>query len=258
MFYIGSSKHIDKRFKRHRYLLSVGQHQNVVMQRLYDKYGESSFTFEKIIDVPNIEDLLRVEQECLDSMKPTINIGREASGGDNLTKHPQKDDIVRRRTATILAKNSAMTPKEREERFSKYGPSNNNWRGGVSQKFCSCGEKMGRSAMKCMKCHDRSGERNPFYGKKHSKETLKKLTETKIKRHAAMTEEEKFLRNSTMKIVVIDGKEFYGLGPAAKFLGVTIAAVNYRIKSKNFPNTYYLERSKVQTPPETAKTSTQP
>lgn len=238
MFYIGSSKHIDKRFRDHRYVLRRGKHQNIVMQRLYDKHGESSFVFEKIIDVPNIADLVKTEQECLNSMKPTINIGREASGGDNLTLHPKRDDIIRRITATTLAKNAKLTPEQRREKFAMCGSSNPNWRGGTSQRFCQCGRRMALSAEKCIKCIDRHGKNNSFYGKEHSREARKRMSKIQIKRYASMTDEERLKKLSGIRVIVVDGKHFCGLSQAAKFLNITIAAVHYRVKSKNFPNTY--------------------
>lgn len=47
-YYIGYSKDVIKRFKRHVDTLKTKKHQNVVLQRAYNKYGIDKFSFEII------------------------------------------------------------------------------------------------------------------------------------------------------------------------------------------------------------------
>lgn len=44
--YIGSSRHIQKRWQDHRYLLERGKHHNRLLQRRWDECGAEAFTFE--------------------------------------------------------------------------------------------------------------------------------------------------------------------------------------------------------------------
>lgn len=55
-FYIGSSKNIEKRWKRHKIRLSNNYHPNQHLQASWNKYGEGSF------------DLLVIEECCIDML----------------------------------------------------------------------------------------------------------------------------------------------------------------------------------------------
>ena len=91
--YYGSSKHIEKRLDRHKRELKNNAHINCILQRAWDKYGEKNFLFEVVEECDEMV-LLEKEQYYLD-LNPEYNIGLKSSGGDNLTKNPNKDKIVR-------------------------------------------------------------------------------------------------------------------------------------------------------------------
>lgn len=63
--YIGSAVDIQARWREHRWQLKHGFHHSIYLQRANDKYGESSFEFSIIEEVPN-ESLLIREQHWLD------------------------------------------------------------------------------------------------------------------------------------------------------------------------------------------------
>ena len=63
--YIGSSKSITRRFWSHKRELRNGIHDNIKLQRAWDKYGADSFQFNKII-ICKKEDLMMYEQLCID------------------------------------------------------------------------------------------------------------------------------------------------------------------------------------------------
>ena len=94
--YYGSSKQIEKRLNRHRRELKNNIHINCILQRAWDKYGEDNFLFE-IVEECDINILLETEQRYLD-LQPEYNIGVKSSGGDNLTKNPNKDNIIKKIT----------------------------------------------------------------------------------------------------------------------------------------------------------------
>ena len=68
-FYIGSSKDIERRWSEHKRKLNIKKHQNVILQRAWDKYEEKDFKFEIIQVVTDPEHLLSYEQVYLDYYK---------------------------------------------------------------------------------------------------------------------------------------------------------------------------------------------
>lgn len=61
--------------------------------------------------------------------------------------------------------------------FNSKGEKNPNWRGGKKESYCECGNKKTSKSKNCFECREISGEKNPFFNKKHSKETLLILAE---------------------------------------------------------------------------------
>jgi group I intron endonuclease len=68
-FYIGSSINIATRFKQHKSKLEKNCHVNRHLQSAWNKYGESSFTFEilEVIQENSVEIVRNLEQKMLDS-----------------------------------------------------------------------------------------------------------------------------------------------------------------------------------------------
>lgn len=66
-FYIGSSINIDNRFKQHIRKLNSNNHDNDHLQKSWNKYGISNFTFE-IVEYTEIENLIIREQYYLDKL----------------------------------------------------------------------------------------------------------------------------------------------------------------------------------------------
>lgn len=66
--YIGSSVNISGRLARHKRDLKRNEHNNIKLQRAWNKHGETSFDFKIIIEVKR-EELLKVEQEIIDRYK---------------------------------------------------------------------------------------------------------------------------------------------------------------------------------------------
>lgn len=58
--YIGKSKDIKTRFRKHKYRLNKGIHHNRFLQRAWDKYGSEYFTFE-VLEECEVEELDRLE-----------------------------------------------------------------------------------------------------------------------------------------------------------------------------------------------------
>ena len=71
--YIGSSVDIHRRWVTHLRELRKGTHGNQILQRAWDKYGESSFEFSILLLCSETDTLLN-EQQCLDTFHPEYNI----------------------------------------------------------------------------------------------------------------------------------------------------------------------------------------
>jgi len=219
--YYGSSKNIEKRCLRHKNELNKKTHINCVLQRAWDKYGEDNFLFE-VVEECDSNILLEVEQKYLDT-NPDYNIGIKSSGGDNLSRNPNKDEIIKKMTNSVKKRYDSMTEEEKKEKHSKPMELNPNWKGGSSFKYCECGEKITPNNKTCMKCRDKSGNNNPFFGKQHSDETKNKLSEIR-----------KGTYNGEQNIpIIIDDVEYRSAGEASKKLGIPMVTIRWRVMSKN-------------------------
>ena len=82
-YYIGSSININRRWHEHKRNLNKNKHNNIHLQKSWNKYGEASFLFEIIELVENEKDLIICEQQHLNSITPfnsmvTFNICKMA------------------------------------------------------------------------------------------------------------------------------------------------------------------------------------
>lgn len=258
-YYIGSAKNIRKRWLRHLNDLKNNKHINTYLQRAYNKYGESDFTLE-IIEYCSEENLLIREQYYLDILKPYVdnfNIGDSAIGGDNISNHPNHDEIVSKISAGLYRRYEKETAEEKLKRIlNKCGNKNPNYgkkwndkqreRMSKQRKGLSSGRKgktfediygeeksieLKEGLSKNMK--ERVGEKNPFYGKKHTEKNLIFYSESQknkpTKGHI-----------SKLKPFYIDDKIYFTLNQAAQELGINYLTIRNRIISKKFKNYQYI------------------
>jgi group I intron endonuclease len=219
--YYGSSKNIEKRWRIHKNHLNGGKHHNIPLQRAWNKYGENNFSFE-VIEECNETILLEREQHYLD-LNPEYNIGLKSSGGDNLTKNPNKEENVHRMTQSVRKRYELMPEDEKKEKHSQPMDKNPNWKGGVTYVYCECGKRIGYGHTNCNKCRPRSSENNPFFGKQHSEETKNKISESR-----------KGSYHGEQNIpIVIDGVEYRSAGEASKILNIPMVTIRWRVLSKN-------------------------
>jgi len=88
-FYIGSAVDIKQRFKNHKSELKYNRHPNIILQRVFNKYGLENLQFEIIETVNNTNKLIEIEQLYLDNLNPKYNILKIA--GSRLgTKHSKE------------------------------------------------------------------------------------------------------------------------------------------------------------------------
>jgi len=233
--YYGSSKKIEKKWKTHLNQLRNKKHINCILQNAWNKYGEDNFIFE-IVEECELEKLFEVEQKYIDTYGD-YNIGIKASGGDNISKNPNKDLIVKNIKKGSKIWRDSLSNNERRDKFSKPLNKNPNWKGGVSYKYCECGVRIKPINDTCLKCRDKSGENNPFFGKQHSEETKKRLSEKR-----------KGKKPSNMRQVIIDNILYESLADASRHTGIPSPTILWRINSKNKKYENYQSHPAIKAP----------
>lgn len=259
-YYIGSAKNIKRRWNRHLNDLKNNKHVNIHMQRAYNKYGKDSFNIE-ILEYCNECDILIREQFYLDKMMPYIdnfNIGEKAIGGDNITHHPDRDNIVLKMKNALYNRYENQTEEDKLKRsLNIMGEKNpnfgNKWnnqqrermskqRKGLDSKIKGksfeeiYGEEKAKELKKSISNYakTRTGEKNSFYGKKHTEENIKFFSETqKNKPNKSYYER--------LKPFIIDDIEYLTLSEASKKLNINYLTIRNRLLSNNFKNYYYIK-----------------
>jgi group I intron endonuclease len=142
-FYIGSSSNLQKRYYTHLYDIRKQNKTCIRLIRAVNKYKEENFKFQIIAKCP-IQYVLKLEQWFLDNLKPEYNIAKIA--GSNLG--------IKRTEEVKLNKSNSQKEKWQDEDYKIKHLLNlsNNWKSGID---------------------------HPFYGKSHSEESRKKISESK-------------------------------------------------------------------------------
>jgi len=228
--YIGSSVNIEKRFIRHKCDLNRGKHHNIFLQRSYNLHGKNNFIFE-IIEECTLEELKILEQKYLDNIfvnencnDKYYNLSKGSSGGDNLSNNPNKDEIIEKIRKTNINRFNNETEENKSKRIeNSKGDKNPNWKGGISKSNCkSCKKIIGSGYIYCSKCVPKSGENNPFFGKKHTQETKN-----------IIAEKHKGSKPPNMTPVIIDNILYESLNDASRKLNIQVATIRHRVISKN-------------------------
>ena len=135
-YYLGSSKHIERRFKEHINLLNKNKHHCKHLQNAWNLYGKEDFKFIVIENLSNLEiDKIRIiEQFYLDSVadwneiyntsksvdKISLNLSptKETREKISMTLKGRKQSEQTREKISIALKGTLFS-KERKERISK-------------------------------------------------------------------------------------------------------------------------------------------
>lgn len=242
VYYIGSTEDMWKRFNEHIRFLNSNVHHNKAFQKAWDK---SQGVVEIITEEYETLALARLrEQELIrkniDDPK-MLNIGLSAIGGDNLTRHPERDRIIQQITDTINAMIAGLTDEERKQRWARYGDDNGMFgknhteearlKMSISRKGKYTGENSSRWGIPMseeakqklsIKASEKTGEKNPFFGKVHRDDTKKRISLAKLGSIP-----------SNASPVIINGVTYVSVTEAGRQLGIPTATVLYRIKSNN-------------------------
>lgn len=237
--YVGSSFEIEKRFWRHRNELEKGIHHCTYLQRAWSKYGEEAFKFEIVHECDTEAEARDLEQVYLDTEYDTLyNTSKLSSGGDLISYHPNRDEIVTKMTKSLRERYDSMSAEERIEKYGHKGQANGMYgrhHSEESRKRMSDAHKGNQFAKGSVRTEEqrarlseiasqRTGDKNPFYGKQHSDETKRKIAESR-----------KGILPSNTKEVIIDEVVYLSASKAAKALGCATATVLNRIKSDKYP-----------------------
>jgi group I intron endonuclease len=153
--YFGSAVDINGRWRVHKSELRRGLHRNRYLQNAWIKYGEDSFSFSVLRVVENKRDLLLHEQDFINALNPEYNLARVAGSRigishSNETKQKiSKANSGKKRTQLVCSEMSLQRIGRKHDERTK--------------------AKISES---------KKGKRNSFYGKTHSIETRKKMSES--------------------------------------------------------------------------------
>lgn len=194
-YYFGSSEDVEMRIERHYRDLSSGQHHCQPLQELWNKHHQLE---QEVFPTDTRDEAYQLEQAFITSnsfnQTAMLNIGLGVRGGDNLSRNPNRTEIVKKITGSLNERIGDMSPEERREKWSRPGETNpmfgrahtDEVRQRLSQ--LSKGNQHARGAVRSVECRQRlsesassrTGERNAFYGKRHSDETKDRIRQASI------------------------------------------------------------------------------
>lgn len=248
--YVGSTKNFKKRWEKHFKDLERQKHSSIKLQRSYNKYGKDAFICEIIEEIPYEKEIILKREQYwinkLDSKRNGYNVG-DASFGDILTYNPNRDLILKKMSITLKKKAAQLTPEERKRKWGKSGKMNGMYgrhrteeeknhlsKIHLGNKYALGCKRSEETREKIRKTREERGynlsENNPFYGKRHTEETKRKLSLSHLGKRPT----------SCLKKVIADGIVFDAVTDCAKHFGVCNATVLFRIKSKHWNWSYYV------------------
>lgn len=256
--YIGSSKNIEKRFKRHKMELRNSKHHNIFLQRSYNKHGLENFEFSIVEETDQLFEREQFHINCYDKNQ-LYNVG-SVGGGDNTSNHPNID-VIKIKVSDASKKMWDNRSLEEREKFIKYGKNNPNYGKKWTKEMRERNSKIAKQRYKNNpellkkistnstiqwqnineqdkiqfkeKCKQRMLTDNPFKGKRHNTHTLHILSEKGKARFEMTTPQERYQTNPQTVLVNVCGVLYYGLSEASRQLGISPSLMLYRLKSKS-------------------------
>jgi group I intron endonuclease len=131
-FYIGSTNNLIKRYYTHIHDIRSGKNTCVKLIRAVNKYGEDNFKFEIICECTT-DEVLKTEQEYINSLKPHYNVAKIA--GSNLG--------IKRTEEVKYKKSVSQKEKWKDEAYRNKHLDNlsKNWRAGANHRMAKLTEE---------------------------------------------------------------------------------------------------------------------
>lgn len=262
-FYIGSTIAPNERKIRHFRDLEEGIHHSIFLQRAYNKYGKNNFVFSivKEKEFDNEDELRNLEERyinfCWNSGK-LYNVSKKGSGGDLVSYHPLLDEIKEKQKKASLEIWNHKSDEEKKEYSEKmrgrgnpnFGKKWEDWQREKASKYWkeyfkthdnfikgktleeAYGEERGKEIRRKISeaASKKTGEKNPFYGKHHSKETKEKISKAR-----------KGILPSNSKKVEYNGVIYDSAGKCARALNMSQMTVCYRCRKNLYGFRYISE-----------------
>ena len=177
--YVGSAVNFEQRWKRHFIDLSRGVHHSIKLQRSYNKHGKDAFICKVVEELPYEKSLI-IDRENywmseFNSKLNGYNIA-DASFGDTLSHHPRKQEIIEKISNSLKENNSKFS----KEEMSKRHGTTRAIKGKTIEEHYGI-ERAKEISKKFQKRNaeiDMKGDNNPFFGKSHSSEVRKRISES--------------------------------------------------------------------------------
>lgn len=259
-FYVGSTINVEKRKKRHFSDLKNNRHHCISLQRAYNKYGQDAFDFSAKEVLICDEQQLRILEEryigyCWKSGK-LYNTSKKACGGDLITYHPDNQRIREKQRKNAIDRYAKMSTEERKilsesmkgdknpnygnhwteemrkkssdyfkEYYSKYG---SQLKGKTYEEIFGDEKAKELKKQQSERAKKRVGDKNPFFGKQHTKETKEKLSRSRMgKKNLA-----------SCKKVLFNNEIYESASECAKKTGMNINTVAYRCRKHIYGFSY--------------------
>lgn len=233
--YIGRTSNIKARWNRHRNELRKNKHHCIHLQRAWNKYGEENFKFSILDTKKSLEEIMELEKSYINVLDNTklYNVSRMSSGGDLISYHPNRDEIVKHILEGVRNRWDNISQEEYEKYCEKYvGQNNPNYRHGYYSKK----EKERRREEWNKKSNKEKYSRIPWNkGMKFencppkSEETKKKISESNKGKHGVK--------------IICENVLFENLNDAGNMYGITSSGILIRLKSntEKFKDFYYYD-----------------
>jgi group I intron endonuclease len=111
--YIGCSKSVNRRWKEHITKLNNNTHENTYLQRSWIKYGADAFIFNITHTTNTLNEMYELETVLISNCDNKFNLASGGKGGDNITNHPNKDQI--QKNMSISQQTRYINNKERSK-----------------------------------------------------------------------------------------------------------------------------------------------
>ena len=258
-FYIGSTVNFEKRKRKHLNELNNNKHHNIFLQRAFKKYGIDSFDFSyKEKEFNNIKELHLLEERYINycwSSGKLYNVSKKSSGGDLISYHPNNKQFRELQSKLLKERYSNMSAEEKKKMSENLkGDKNPNFGNRWSdEQRLKASERMkrekkslfydykgktfeeifGEEKTKMIKerisksSSKRIGEKNSFYGKHHSDETKKILSEKR-----------KGVKPINCKKVMFNDIIYESAMECSKKLNINYLTVCYRAKNNIYGFSY--------------------